>query len=300
MSASPALPSALPSALHAELAAAGLAPERVLASVVDAVAEDLPGEDVTSAATLDPARQAWADLVARADGVVAGLAVAEVVFRHVVGPAVEVKRQAADGDRVARGDVLLSVHGPVPALLTAERTALNFLCHLSGVATATARWVDALAGTDARVRDTRKTTPGLRALEKYAVRCGGGVNHRATLSDMALVKDNHVLAAGGVVPAYDAVRARYPGLPVQVEVTTLDQLGELLDAGAPEILLDNMTTAQMAEAVRVTAGRARLEASGGLTLARAREVAETGVDYIAVGALTHSAPVLDIAMDLRP
>ena len=296
MSASPALPSAL----HAELAAAGLDPERVLASVVDAVAEDLPGEDVTSAATLDPARQAWADLVARADGVVAGLAVAEVVFRHVVGPAVEVKRQAADGDRVARGDVLLSVHGPVPALLTAERTALNFLCHLSGVATATARWVDALAGTDARVRDTRKTTPGLRALEKYAVRCGGGVNHRATLSDMALVKDNHVLAAGGVVPAYDAVRARYPGLPVQVEVTTLGQLRELLDAGAPEILLDNMTTAQMAEAVRVTAGRARLEASGGLTLARAREVAETGVDYIAVGALTHSAPVLDIAMDLRP
>jgi nicotinate-nucleotide pyrophosphorylase (carboxylating) len=296
MSASPVLPSAL----HAELAAAGLDPERVLASVVDAVAEDLPGEDVTSAATLDPARQAWADLVARADGVVAGLAVAEVVFRHVVGPAVEVKRQAADGGRVARGDVLLSVHGPVPALLTAERTALNFLCHLSGVATATARWVDALAGTDARVRDTRKTTPGLRALEKYAVRCGGGVNHRATLSDMALVKDNHVLAAGGVVPAYDAVRARYPGLPVQVEVTTLGQLRELLDAGAPEILLDNMTTAQMAEAVRVTAGRARLEASGGLTLARAREVAETGVDYIAVGALTHSAPVLDIAMDLRP
>jgi nicotinate-nucleotide pyrophosphorylase (carboxylating) len=296
MSASPVLPSAL----HAELAAAGLDPERVLASVVDAVAEDLPGEDVTSAATLDPARQAWADLVARADGVVAGLAVAEVVFRHVVGPAVEVKRQAADGDGVTRGDVLLSVHGPVPALLTAERTALNFLCHLSGVATATARWVDALAGTDARVRDTRKTTPGLRALEKYAVRCGGGVNHRATLSDMALVKDNHVLAAGGVVPAYDAVRARYPGLPVQVEVTTLGQLRELLDAGAPEILLDNMTTAQMAEAVRVTAGRARLEASGGLTLARAREVAETGVDYIAVGALTHSAPVLDIAMDLRP
>ena len=293
-------PAALPAALHAELAAAGLDPDRVLAAVVDAVAEDLPGEDVTSVATLDPAQQAWADLVARADGVVAGLAVAEVVFRHVVGPAVEVKRQATDGDRVTRDDVLLSVHGPVPALLTAERTALNFLCHLSGVATATARWVDALAGTIARVRDTRKTTPGFRALEKYAVRCGGGVNHRATLSDMALVKDNHVLAAGGVVPAYQAVLARYPGLPVQVEVTTLDQLRELLDVGAPEILLDNMTTGQMAEAVRVTAGRARLEASGGLTLARAREVAETGVDYIAVGALTHSAPVLDIAMDLRP
>ena len=280
--------------------AAGLAPQRVLAAVVDAVAEDLPGEDVTSTATLDPSQQGWADLVARGDGVVAGLVVAEVVFRHVVGPQVEVKRQAADGDRVTRDDALLSVHGPVPALLTAERTALNFLCHLSGVATATARWVDALAGTGARVRDTRKTTPGLRALEKYAVRCGGGVNHRATLSDMALVKDNHVLAAGGVVPAYDAVRARYPGLPVQVEVTTLDQLRELLDAGAPEILLDNMTTAQMAEAVQIAGDRARLEASGGLTLARAREVAETGVDYIAVGALTHSAPVLDIAMDLRP
>ncbi len=293
-------PAALPPALHAELAAAGLDPDRVLAAVVDAVAEDLPGEDVTSAATLDPAQQAWADLVARGDGVVAGLAVAEAVFRHVVGPAVEVKRQATDGDRVTRDDVLLSVHGPVPALLTAERTALNFLCHLSGVATATARWVDALAGTNARVRDTRKTTPGFRALEKYAVRCGGGVNHRATLSDMALVKDNHVLAAGGVVPAYEAVRARYPALPVQVEVTTLDQLRELLSVGAPEILLDNMTTEQTAEAVRVTAGRARLEASGGLTLARAREVAETGVDYIAVGALTHSAPVLDIAMDLRP
>ena len=294
------MPAALPPALHAELAAAGLDPDRVLAAVVDAVAEDLPGEDVTSAATLDPAQRAWADLVARGDGVVAGLAVAEVVFRHVVDPGVQVKRQAGDGDRVTRDDVLLSVHGPVPALLTAERTALNFLCHLSGVATATARWVDALTGTHARVRDTRKTTPGFRALEKYAVRCGGGVNHRATLSDMALVKDNHVLAAGGVVPAYEAVRARYPGLPVQVEVTTLDQLRELLSVGAPEVLLDNMTTEQMAEAVRVTAGGARLEASGGLTLARAREVAETGVDYIAVGALTHSAPVLDIAMDLRP
>jgi nicotinate-nucleotide pyrophosphorylase (carboxylating) len=297
---SSALPPALSPALRAELETAGLDPERVLAAVVDAVAEDLPGEDVTSAATLDPSQQAWADLVARGDGVVAGLAVAEVVFRHVVGPEVEVKRQAADGDRVTRCDVLLSVHGPVPALLTAERTALNFLCHLSGVATATAHWVDALAGTGARVRDTRKTTPGFRALEKYAVRCGGGVNHRATLSDMALVKDNHVLAAGGVVPAYDAVRARYPGLPVQVEVTTLDQLRELLEAGAPEILLDNMTVAKMAEAVQIAGGRARLEASGGLTLARAREVAETGVDYIAVGALTHSAPVLDVAMDLRP
>ncbi|MEO5709951.1 MAG: carboxylating nicotinate-nucleotide diphosphorylase [Nocardioidaceae bacterium] len=283
-----------------ELTAAGLDPDAVTAQVERALAEDLPGEDVTSVATLDPTVPAWADLVARGGGVVAGLGVAELVFRLVVGPDVEVERLAADGDRVARGDVLLSVHGPVPALLTAERTALNFVCHLSGVATATSRWVDALAGTGARVRDTRKTTPGLRALEKYAVRCGGGLNHRATLSDQALVKDNHVLSAGGVVPAYRAVRERYPDLPVQVEVTTLDQLRELLGVGAPEILLDNMSTAQMAEAVALTAGRARLEASGGLTLERAREVAETGVDLIAVGALTHSAPVLDVAMDLRP
>ncbi len=290
--------SALPAELAGRLAAAGLDPERVRAAVAAAVAEDLPGEDVTSAATLDPLETAWADLVARAPGVVAGLDVAELVFRVVV-PGAEVVRRVADGDRVRRGDALLSVRGPVPALLTAERTALNFLCHLSGVATATAHWVDALGGTGARVRDTRKTTPGFRALEKYAVRCGGGVNHRATLSDQALVKDNHVLAAGGVVAAYQAVRARYPDLPVQVEVTTLAQLAELLEVGAPDILLDNMTTEQMAEAVRTTAGRARLEASGGLTLERAREVAVTGVDLIAVGAITHSAPVLDVAMDLR-
>ncbi len=290
----------LPSVLVNQLARAGLDPRRVHDDVAAAVAEDLPGEDVTSAATLDPTQVAWADLVARAPGVVAGLPVAEVVFHHVVGAALQVEPGAADGDRVQRGDVLLSVRGPVSDLLTAERTALNYLCHLSGVATATARWVDALAGTRARVRDTRKTTPGLRALEKYAVRCGGGVNHRATLSDQALVKDNHVLAAGGVVPAYDAVRARYPDLPVQVEVTTLDQLRALLEAGAPEILLDNMSTDTMAEAVRITDGRARLEASGGLSLERAREVAATGVDLIAVGALTHSAPVLDVAMDLRP
>jgi nicotinate-nucleotide pyrophosphorylase (carboxylating) len=290
----------LPQALVEELAGCGLDPEHVYDAVVGALAEDLPGEDVTSEATLDPAEQATADLVARADGVVAGLAVAELVFRYVVGADVEVARRAADGQDVHRGDVLLAVHGPVPLLLTAERTALNFLCHLSGVATATHAWVIALADTGARVRDTRKTTPGFRRLEKYAVRCGGGVNHRGSLSDQALIKDNHVLAAGGVVPAYRAVRTRHPDLPVQVEVTTLDQLRELLEAGADQVLLDNMRPEQMAEAVRVNAGRAKLEASGGLTLEHAREVAATGVDYLAVGALTHSAPVLDIAMDLRP
>ena len=268
--------------------------------VVDPGPGYLPGEDVTSVATIDPAQRATADLVARADGVVAGLDVAELVFRYVAGAAARVDRPVADGAAVSTSDVLLTVEGPVDLLLTAERTALNFLCHLSGVATATAAWVRALDGTGARVRDTRKTTPGLRALEKYAVRCGGGVNHRATLSDQALVKDNHVLAAGGVVPAYAAVRSRFPDVPVQVEVTTLDQLRELLDAGCDQILLDNMSTEEMVEAVVVTAGRARLEASGGLDLRRAREVAETGVDFLAVGALTHSAPVLDVAMDLRP
>jgi nicotinate-nucleotide pyrophosphorylase (carboxylating) len=288
----------LPDVLLARLAADGLDPGQVLASVASALAEDVPGEDVTSAATIDPVSEGRADLVARADGVVCGSAVAELVFR-TVDPAVEVVHAVFDGDRVARGQVLMTAVGRVASLLTTERTALNYLCHLSGVATATSRWVEALAGTGARVRDTRKTTPGLRALEKYAVRCGGGVNHRATLSDQALVKDNHVLAAGGVVAAYEAVRSSYPGLPVQVEVTTLDQLRDLLAAGAPEILLDNMSLDQMAEAVRVTGGRARLEASGGLTLDRARDVAATGVDFIAVGALTHSAPVLDIAMDLR-
>ena len=203
-----------------------------------------------------------------------------------------------DGTRVRAGDVVMRVSGPVKGLLTAERTALNFACHLSGVATATAAWVEALDGTSARVLDTRKTLPGYRALQKYAVRCGGGVNHRFSLSDRAMVKDNHVVAAGGVVPAYEAVRAAHPELRVEVEVTDLDQLRELLEVGCTEILLDNMDSPTMAEAVRITAGRATLEASGGLTFDRAREVAETGVDFISVGALTHSVKVFDLGMDL--
>ena len=289
---------ALPHPLLAEIERCGLDPKRVYADVTLAIDEDVPTEDITSAATIDPSATATADLVARADGVLAGLPVAELVFRYVVDLA-EVIRSAEDGSTVARGDVLLTVTGRTAPLLTAERTALNYLCHLSGVATATRAWVDALAGTGAQVRDTRKTLPHFRALEKYAVRCGGGTNHRATLSDQALIKDNHVLAAGGVVEAYRAVRERYPSLPIQVEVTSLDQLRAVLEAGADQVLLDNMSTATMAEAVRTTAGRAKLEASGGLTVDRARAVAETGVDYLAVGAVTHSAPVLDIAMDLR-
>jgi nicotinate-nucleotide pyrophosphorylase (carboxylating) len=290
----------LPRPLVSELAEAGLDPREVYSMVVGAFDEDLPdgGCDVTSSA-MPPMGHAQGDIAAREAGVVAGLAVAELVFVYALGSAVEVADRVPDGSRLGAGDVAMRVSGPVADLLTAERTALNFASHLSGVATATSRWVEALAGTRARVLDTRKTLPTYRALQKYAVRCGGGVNHRFSLCDRAMVKDNHVVAAGGVVPAYELVRAANPGLRVEVEVTDLDQLGDLLEAGCTEILLDNMDTATMAEAVRITDGRATLEASGGLTLDRAREVAATGVDLISVGALTHSVKVFDLGLDLH-
>ena len=283
----------------AELAEAGLDTTDVLATIDAALAEDLPGGsvDVTTAATIPAEAVGEGVFAAREAGVVAGLGVAALVFLRV-DPRVEVRDRLADGSRVAAGDVVMRVGGPTRSLLTAERTALNLASHLSGVATATSQWVDALAGTGARVLDTRKTLPRLRALQKYAVRCGGGVNHRMSLSDRAMVKDNHVVAAGGVVPAYERVRAAYPELRVEVEVTDLDQLGQLLDVGCTEILLDNMDTATIRAAVAITAGRATLEASGGLTLDRAREVAETGVDLISVGALTHSVKVFDLGLDL--
>jgi nicotinate-nucleotide pyrophosphorylase (carboxylating) len=293
----------VPASVLAELRDAGFDPEGLWRQVAAALEEDLPGRgavDVTSTATIPVDASAVADFGARDAGVVAGLGLAVLVFHAVMGEAAEITSRVPDGTRVSSGDLVMTVAGPTRGLLTAERTALNFACHLSGVATATAAWVEALAGTRARVLDTRKTLPGYRALEKYAVRCGGGVNHRFSLSDMALVKDNHVVAAGGVLPAFDAVRNRYPDIPVEVEVTDLDQLRQLLDAGCERILLDNMSTDLMAEAVRLTAGRATLEASGGLTFDRAREVAETGVDFISVGALTHSVKVFDIGMDLRP
>jgi len=279
-----------------ELAAAGLDPAEVQAAIDRALAEDVPTEDVTSVATISADARGEGVFGAREAGTVAGLGIAALVFETVMGQTVT--DRVPDGTRVAAGDVVMRVAGPTRGLLTAERTALNFACHLSGVATATAAWVDALEGTGARVLDTRKTLPGWRALEKYAVRCGGGLNHRMNLSDRALVKDNHVVAAGGVVPAYDAVRRAYPDLRVEVEVTDLDQLRELLDAGCVEILVDNMSTEMMSEAVRITGGRAKLEASGGLTFDRAREVAETGVDFVSVGALTHSVKVFDIGLDL--
>jgi nicotinate-nucleotide pyrophosphorylase (carboxylating) len=292
----------VPAPVLAELRDAGIDPESLWRQVAGALEEDLPGRgavDVTSTATIPADASAVADFGAREAGVVAGLGVAALVFHAVMGEAAEITSRVPDGTRVSRGDVVMTVAGPTRGLLTAERTALNFACHLSGIASATARWVEALEGTRARVLDTRKTLPGLRALEKYAVRCGGGVNHRFSLSDMALVKDNHVAAAGGVLAAFEAVCSRYPDIPVEVEVTDLDQLRQLLDAGCPRVLLDNMSSELMAEAVRLTDGRATLEASGGLTFDRAREVAETGVDFISVGALTHSVKVFDIGMDLR-
>ncbi|MDT4960082.1 MAG: hypothetical protein QOG07_2858 [Pseudonocardiales bacterium] len=273
----------------------------MVAAVVDiALAEDLGAAgDVTTTATVAPTVLGAADLVPRQAGVVAGLPVAAYVFEVVSQGRLRVELGTQDGARVIAGEVLATVRGPVRDILTAERTALNLLGHLSGVATLTRAWVDAVAGTDAAIRDTRKTLPGLRALEKYAVRMGGGVNHRMSLSDAALVKDNHVAAAGGVVAAFELVRAAHPGLPLEVEVDTVEQARAVIDAGADLVLLDNMRTVQLREVVAYAAGRARLEASGGLTLADARAVAETGVDYLAVGALTHSAPVLDIGLDIE-
>lgn len=281
------------------LSAAGLEFDSVADLIDRALAEDLDGGvDVTSMATVPVDQRGALDLVARAPGVVAGAPVAALVFDRASQGRVDVHIVTSDGEAVRPGDVILSAVGPVRDLLLAERTALNLLCHLSGVATATHEWVVALGDSGTRVRDTRKTTPGMRRLEKYAVRCGGGVNHRMSLSDAALVKDNHVVSAGGVAEAFRAVRSIAPDLPLEIEVDSLEQLDAVLDAGADLVLLDNFTPDQMAEAVRRTSGRARLEASGGLTLGSASAVAATGVDYVAVGALTHSAPVLDIGADL--
>ena len=282
------------------LEAAGLDPRSVQDLVVRAIDEDLAGGvDVTSVATVPFDQEATADFVARGVGVVSGVPIAMAVLEVTTDDAVELVVGAPDGSAVTAGQLVLSATAATRALLTGERTALNVLCHLSGIATLTRAWVDAVSGTGAQIRDTRKTTPGMRALEKYAVRCGGGVNHRMSLSDAALVKDNHVVAAGGVVAAFEAVRATFPGIPVEVECDTVEQVAAAVDAGADLVLLDNMPIAQLRAAVELTAGRAKLEASGGLSLATARAVAETGVDYLAIGALTHSAPVLDIGVDLR-
>ncbi|WP_075829338.1 carboxylating nicotinate-nucleotide diphosphorylase [Cellulosimicrobium sp. CUA-896] len=294
----------------------GLDPAWVAATVARALDEDLgpaPGRDVTTQATVPASDTGTAHLVARADGVVAGLVVVEEVVRQVADrlglPGVAVTFTARDGEAVAPGRVLAALSGPVQVILVAERTLLNLASRASGVATATRAWARALDGTGAQVLDTRKTTPGLRALEKYAVRAGGGTNKRLGLYDVAMVKDNHVVAAGSVSAAIAAVRRTFPDVLVQVEADTTAQALEALDAGADFLLLDNMPTPVLAEtvaAVRAREGvdgvpaRVELEATGNLTLDRAREVAATGVDYLSVGALTHSAPILDLALDLQP
>ncbi|GAB3149252.1 carboxylating nicotinate-nucleotide diphosphorylase [Micromonospora sonneratiae] len=290
------------------LRATGLDPAAVERIVRDTLAEDLGPEwiDVTSRATIPPEQVDTADLVARADGVVAGLAVAAAVFdladelTATGDRTVEVVIRARDGARVARGDVLATVSGPTRSLLTAERTALNLLSRMSGVATHTRAWADALTGTKAMVLDTRKTTPGLRILEKYAVRAGGGTNKRMGLYDVAMIKDNHKLAAGGIAAAYQRVRQAFPEVAVQVEVTTTAEAVEAVEAGADFLLCDNMNPDQLREVVAAVGDRAELEATGGLTLTEAARYAATGVDYLSVGALTHSSPILDIALDLRP
>ncbi|MBL6278665.1 carboxylating nicotinate-nucleotide diphosphorylase [Micromonospora fiedleri] len=288
------------------LRAAGLAPEQVRRIIETALVEDLGPDllDVTSVATIPATQTDTVDVVARADGVVAGLAVAAAVFEVADeltggGRTVEVSVVARDGDRVARGDVLATVTGPTRVLLTGERTALNLLSRMSGVATHTRAWADALAGSKAMVLDTRKTTPGLRMLEKYAVRAGGGTNKRMGLYDVAMIKDNHKYAAGGITAAYRRVREAFPDVPVQVEVDTLAEAVEAVEAGAKFLLLDNMSPQLLTEVVAAVGDRAELEATGGLTLADAAEVGATGVDFLSVGALTHSSPILDIALDLR-
>jgi nicotinate-nucleotide pyrophosphorylase (carboxylating) len=273
--------------------------------VAAALEEDLRyGPDVTTEATVPASAVATGEFTPRRPGVLAGVPAVRAVLDTVLGAdGYQVLAQRADGERVAAGQPALRVRGPVRGLLTAERTALNLLCHLSGVATATAAWVDAVAGTDAVILDTRKTLPGLRLLQKYAVRCGGGQNHRLGLGDAILIKDNHVVAAGSVTAALAAARAAAPGLRCEVEVDSLAQLDEALAAGAELVLLDNFTPEQCAAAVRrrTELGAAiRFEMSGGLSLDVANEYAVTGVDYLSVGALTHSSVALDLGLDLLP
>jgi nicotinate-nucleotide pyrophosphorylase (carboxylating) len=266
--------------------------------VARALAEDVGGGDVTTVATVDENARAQALISQKAPGVIFGLSAAEDTFRSVE-PALELERLVEEGVWRENGSVL-RVSGPARGILTAERTALNFLQRLSGVATMTARCVRAIEGTGARILDTRKTTPGLRELEKAAVAAGGGTNHRSGLYDAILIKENHAALAGGVGEAVRRARAHAPGLPLEVECRTLDEVDEALAAGATSILLDNMTPTGLREAVQHVNGRAELEASGGVTLESLREVASTGVQFISIGALTHSAPALDLSLILQP
>jgi nicotinate-nucleotide pyrophosphorylase (carboxylating) len=284
-------------------------PEARAQQVVDgALDEDLggfPGVDVTSSATIVATQRSTAHVVARASGVLAGTLLISLVFRAVterIGSSeVDVELLCQDGDPVNQGDVIAILRGSTRATLVGERTMLNLISRLSGIATHTRQWADALDGTGAMVLDTRNTTPGLRALEKYAVRCGGGANKRMGLYDVAMIKDNHKLAAGSVSAAFEAVRLAFPAVGIQVEVTTTDEALEAVAAGARFLLCDNMPVDLMrttVQAVRGTGELVDIEATGGLTLEAARAYAETGVDFLSVGGLTHSSPVLDIALDL--
>jgi nicotinate-nucleotide pyrophosphorylase (carboxylating) len=279
-----------------------------LAVVRTALDEDLGGPDgvdVTTSATIPADQVSRAHVVARADGVLGGIPVVPLVFdevaRRLGADPVRTTLERADGDRLVRGDVVATLEGSTQVVLVGERTMLNILCRLSGTATHTRRWAERLEGTGATVLDTRKTTPGLRALEKYAVRAGGGTNKRMGLYDVAMIKDNHKLAAGSLAAAYAAVRARYPDVPVQVEVTTTEEALESVGVGARFLLCDNMSVDLLrttVEAVRATGESVELEATGGLTLDVARDYALTGVDYLSAGGLTHSSPILDLALDL--
>lgn len=281
-----------------DLLGASLDPAQVVELVVRAYQEDLEGgEDVTSVATIPVGHQSSGEFRTRAAGVVAGIEVVKVAL-ELVG-VTEIKVNIHCAHRVEVGTVLLSARGNTRALLLAERTALNFLGHLSGIATLTRTWVDEVVEYKAKIRDTRKTTPGMRQLEKYAVRMGGGTNHRISLSESVLIKDNHIEAAGGVAKAFESARSLYPKIEIEVEVDTLTQLKEIILLQPDLVLLDNMSVDQCREAVAIVQGRCKLEASGGLSLDSARAYAATGVDYLAVGALTHSAPVLDIGLDLK-
>jgi len=277
---------------------AGLAPEAYRDLVRDALAEDRGRGDATSAATIAVGQRARGVIVAKAPMVIAGLAVAAETFAQA-DPAAVFEVRWSDGAHVEAGEVVATVTGDARALLEAERTALNFLQRLSGIATLTASFVEAAAG-GITILDTRKTTPGFRALEKYAVRCGGGRNHRQRLDDGILIKDNHKRLAGGVREAAERAMKDSQGLPVEVEVETLDELDEVLKTGVPRILLDNFTTYDIREAVTRVAGRAEIEISGGVTLARIPELATTGAEYVSVGALTHSAPSADLSFELEP
>jgi nicotinate-nucleotide pyrophosphorylase (carboxylating) len=263
-----------------------------------ALSEDLAGgQDITSVATVSGSESVVADFVARKAGVIAGVEMAVATLREV--GITDIQVHLNDGDAVTPGSIVMTVRGDTRAILLAERTALNFLGHLGGIATLTNTWVKAITGTACTIRDTRKTTPGMRLLEKAAVVAGGGANHRLSLSDAALIKDNHIAAAGGVSAAFSKVRAAFPDAFIEIEVDSLEQLKEVATRNPDLVLLDNMTPAQCKEAVAFVAGRFKLEASGGISLESAKAYAESGVDYLAIGALTHSAPVLDIGLDMK-